>query len=490
MSRARGGVRAGARRRFERVEVGRRVGVRERQLVGGVDRHDVQVRVRHLLADDEHPDPPRLPFEVLGAADLLRDREQVRGERGLEVDPVVDLVAGDDERVAGHHRRDREERDRAVVLPHELAGQLARDDPAEDARHGPPFGSAYSTRTGAVDRAHDERRRCQPGGGTVARDGARRRRRRPRRVATSPTTQPPKPAPVRRAPYAPARTSASTSASSSGVETRKSSRSDAWLAPMSCAARGRGRRRAARRRSRARARSRRRRDARTDRRRPDRASRRGAWRRRCAAAAASHAARRSAYALSSSRRADSACARRRRRRSAGAGPGRCRGCGSRAAARGRRARTPTPSGPSRRTARRSRACSAACAIERDSRPRRSGNPPISPAVIATATANAALDDKPDPTGTVDVTVGVEADRGSVRSCDNSRSTAASGRPHAGSTARGSSSRRPASRRSRRARRTGRRRGRRPGLGRGRRPRGRWPSAGRSRPGSRCGHRSG
>ena len=63
------------------------------------------------------------------------------------------------------------------------------------------------------------------------------------------------------------------------------------------------------------------------------------------------------------------------------------------------------------------------------------NPPISPAAIATATAKAALDDRPDPTGTVDVTSAskpIAARPGR----DNIRSTAAIGRPHPGSTSRG------------------------------------------------------
>ena len=68
----------------------------------------------------------RVPDALLRLADPLRDLEEVRGEIGIEVDPVVDLVARDDERVAGHHRRDREERDRAVVLPDEAARELAR----------------------------------------------------------------------------------------------------------------------------------------------------------------------------------------------------------------------------------------------------------------------------------------------------------------------------------------------------------------------------
>ena len=72
----------------------------ERQLAHGVDRHDVDVHVRHLFADDQHADAHRVPLEPLGAADLLRDEEQMDGEVGIEVDPVVDLLARHDEHVA------------------------------------------------------------------------------------------------------------------------------------------------------------------------------------------------------------------------------------------------------------------------------------------------------------------------------------------------------------------------------------------------------
>jgi hypothetical protein len=54
----------------------------------------------------------------------------VRGEVGLEIDPVVDLFARHDERVTGMHRVDRQERDALRVTPDEDAGQLAVDDRA------------------------------------------------------------------------------------------------------------------------------------------------------------------------------------------------------------------------------------------------------------------------------------------------------------------------------------------------------------------------
>ena len=237
--RARAGARAGARRRRRARRSRATVGVRERQLVGMVDRHDVQVRVRHLLADDQQADAARLPLEILGLADLLRDGEQVRGERRAR-----GRSSGRPRRAArracgrASSARSTGTRPRASSFHTNVPGQLARDDPAEDARHASSGSRRCSTHVsvdeaGAVDRAHHERRRRQPGGGTVARDravddvvdGVRRRRAR-RRSRRSP-------APVRRAPYAPAPTSASTSASSSGVETRKSSRSDAWLAIIS-----------------------------------------------------------------------------------------------------------------------------------------------------------------------------------------------------------------------------------------------------------------
>ena len=98
-----------------------------------------------------------------------------------------------------------------LVAPHEPARELARDDAAEDRRHAPSVGrvgtaSARLDESGAVDRGHDERVRLAAGLGTVAVGRPRPRRSRGRSGSTIATTQPPKPAPVRRAPNAPAST--------------------------------------------------------------------------------------------------------------------------------------------------------------------------------------------------------------------------------------------------------------------------------------------
>ena len=53
------------------------IDVRERQLAGRIDRHHVDVHVRHLFADDQHADTGGIPFESLREPDLLRDQEQV-----------------------------------------------------------------------------------------------------------------------------------------------------------------------------------------------------------------------------------------------------------------------------------------------------------------------------------------------------------------------------------------------------------------------------
>src|SRR5438876_8869725 len=95
----------------------------------------MDVRVRHFLADDHHADSHRVPLEPLRLADLLRDGEQMSTELGVEIDPVVDLLARDDEHVAWPHGLDREERHGARVAPDEPARELARDDAAEDRGH-------------------------------------------------------------------------------------------------------------------------------------------------------------------------------------------------------------------------------------------------------------------------------------------------------------------------------------------------------------------
>ncbi len=96
----------------------------------------MKVGVRDLVADDHHADAPRVERLLLRLADGLRHREQVTGEDGIEVDPVVDFPPGHDERVARVHRRDRQDPDALRIAPHEDAGDLAIDDLREDRRHG------------------------------------------------------------------------------------------------------------------------------------------------------------------------------------------------------------------------------------------------------------------------------------------------------------------------------------------------------------------
>ena len=70
-----------------RVEIGRvrlAVGPGEVEVGDGVDRHRVEVHVRHLDTDDAETDPPRREGALLRAADRLSDHEEVGRERRLE----------------------------------------------------------------------------------------------------------------------------------------------------------------------------------------------------------------------------------------------------------------------------------------------------------------------------------------------------------------------------------------------------------------------
>jgi hypothetical protein len=89
----------------------------EGELRHAVERHDVEMGVGYLVARDHHADPSRPERLLLGAPDGLGDLEALGGQRRLEVDPVIDLGAGNHERVTGVHRLDGEERDALRVAP-------------------------------------------------------------------------------------------------------------------------------------------------------------------------------------------------------------------------------------------------------------------------------------------------------------------------------------------------------------------------------------
>jgi hypothetical protein len=107
----------------------------------------VQVGVGHLEAGDHHPDAGGGEGRLLGPAHGLGHPHAVGGQVGVEVDPVVDLLDGHHQGVAGRERGDGEERHHPVVPPHEPARELAVDDAGEDAGHGPMMA---------------DRRRCPP----------------------------------------------------------------------------------------------------------------------------------------------------------------------------------------------------------------------------------------------------------------------------------------------------------------------------------------
>ena len=103
-------------------------------------RHDVEVQVRHRLAHGV-VDRDERPLRTEGLRD--RDRDTLRGlhervaELGREVRQRVDVLARHQQDVPLEHRPRVEERDEVVGLEHEVTGQVAGDDLAEDARaHG------------------------------------------------------------------------------------------------------------------------------------------------------------------------------------------------------------------------------------------------------------------------------------------------------------------------------------------------------------------
>lgn len=129
----------GPQRRCGPVEVaGVGVGCRpgEVESVDVVDRHDVDMGVRDLEACDEQADALRTECDPLCCSDRTRDGEDVRGDLGIEIGPVIDLGAGHDEGVAVREWVDGEERHGHIVLPDETTVKFSGDDAREDTRHG------------------------------------------------------------------------------------------------------------------------------------------------------------------------------------------------------------------------------------------------------------------------------------------------------------------------------------------------------------------
>src|SRR5687768_13904707 len=93
--------------------------------------------VRDLEAGDLEPHPRRVEGPHLGLPDGVSNHHQVSRQLRIEVQPVVDRGARDDDGMAGGDGVDREKGDASVVGPYELRGQLAVDDAAEDRGHGP-----------------------------------------------------------------------------------------------------------------------------------------------------------------------------------------------------------------------------------------------------------------------------------------------------------------------------------------------------------------
>ncbi len=96
----------------------------------------MHVKVRHLQAGDDHAGTLCAERLAHRLADELRDLHDAAEHSRLDVLPLIDLGARDDERVSLRHRLDRQERHDVVVFVDEPAWQLPVDDLGEYGSHG------------------------------------------------------------------------------------------------------------------------------------------------------------------------------------------------------------------------------------------------------------------------------------------------------------------------------------------------------------------
>ncbi len=138
--------------------MGGRVGKIE--LAHVVGRHDVYMDMGHLVTGDDHADALATEGRLLGFPHALGHRHEMRHRVSRQVNPMVDLHPRNDQYMTGRERVDRQEDSAHVVGVHEGGGNLAREDPAEDAHRAmvgaydrcvPPDAPALAERTALQD---------------------------------------------------------------------------------------------------------------------------------------------------------------------------------------------------------------------------------------------------------------------------------------------------------------------------------------------------
>ena len=91
----------------------------------------MEMRVGDLESGDEECNLGRPVDTVQRHCDLLGDHHEMCSEVRVQVDPMIDLFNGDDERMPGSDGLDREEGGTPVVSIDESAGQVAIEDHRE-----------------------------------------------------------------------------------------------------------------------------------------------------------------------------------------------------------------------------------------------------------------------------------------------------------------------------------------------------------------------
>lgn len=93
------------------------------------------MHVGHLKSGDDERGTLTAEGRDLSVADAVGEGEQVGRRVGVEIGPAIDFDPRDDEDVASIDRIDRHDRHGNFIAMDECAGQFARNDLCEDARH-------------------------------------------------------------------------------------------------------------------------------------------------------------------------------------------------------------------------------------------------------------------------------------------------------------------------------------------------------------------
>lgn len=122
---------------IELVGLGRRLSIAEVEILHSLHRNNMEMHMGDLETGDHQTDPLTLDNRPLGLPNVAGHPIEMGRRFFVKVEPVIDLLPGNHQYMAGMQGPNVEHADARVVGPHQPTWDFSCDDSGENRRHGP-----------------------------------------------------------------------------------------------------------------------------------------------------------------------------------------------------------------------------------------------------------------------------------------------------------------------------------------------------------------